>query len=83
MFNGILRTLEKVGERKCEANALVIDPQASRDLVETAILSYIGNDALDRFEERRQGIRDQLKSFRADTGLTDKINEIIEIVEDN
>ncbi len=34
--------LEKYGARKCEANALVVNPDASRQLVMGAILKYLG-----------------------------------------
>lgn len=73
--------LSEIGERKCEANALVINPTASRTLVEGIIISYLGDGALDRFEERRQEIRDELTTFREETGLVDKVNEILRLVE--
>ena len=73
--------LAGVGERKCEANALVINPTASRELVRNSIIQYIGDNTLERFEQRRQEIRDQLSDFREQTGLVDKVNEIIRLVE--
>ncbi len=71
--------LTDIGERKCEANALVIDPPASRELVQNTIVTYLGDNALERFEQRRQEIRDVLSKFRQKTGLTAKINEIIQL----
>ena len=45
--------IARYGERKCEANALVIDPGAGRNLCREAIEKYLGNDALDRFAAKR------------------------------
>lgn len=73
--------LSKIGERKCEANALVINPAASRELVRDAIAYYLGDGALERFEQRRQEIRDKLSDFREQTGLSDKVKEILRLVE--
>ena len=80
-MNYVQTYLESVGARKCEANALVINPQSSRALVRAAIVNYLGDEALDRFEERRQEIRDILVNFREETGLTDKVKEILKLVE--
>jgi len=73
--------LSEVGARKCEANALVVRPQESRHMVEDVITRYLGEDALSRFEERRQQIRDQLSELREQTGLIAKVNEIIRLTE--
>jgi hypothetical protein len=73
--------LSTVGERKCEANALVVRPRESREMVNRVIVNYLGDDALDRFNKRSQKIRDELTEFRASTGLIAKINEIIRLTE--
>ena len=46
--------LHKVGERKCEANALVVAPRDGRRLCQEAIERYLGDDALDRFKEMKK-----------------------------
>jgi len=73
--------LSEIGDRKCEANALVINPAASRDLVQASVIKYLGEGALERFKQRRQEIRDKLTNFREETGLADKVNEIIDLIE--
>lgn len=53
--------LAKYGVRKCEANALVTQSEAARDLCEQAIVQYIDTDAIDEYEalldERRGELR--------------------------
>lgn len=52
--------LKKVGRRKCEANAIVVVPEMGRQMCERAILRYLGADARDRFEARKQETRDKI-----------------------
>lgn len=73
--------LAQYGARKCEANALVINPESGRQLARDAIEKYLGDDATDRFKARKQAIIDHLEDFRADTGLTTAIQEAIDIIE--
>jgi len=55
----------RFGERKCEANALVVRPQAGRELCRQAILKYLPEDAPQRYEERLKPHRDELaKRFK-------------------
>ena len=70
------------GERKCEANALVVRPDAAGDLVREAIVGFLGEDALDRFEERREEIRQSITKIRKDTGVASAIKEAINILKD-
>jgi len=72
--------LKDVGERKCEANALVKKPEQGRQLCLDAIMGYLGEDAEDRFEQKRQEIRDELNSFFSKTGLDKSINKAIDII---
>lgn len=74
--------LAKYGCRKCEANALVIRPDESREFCRQAIENYLGDDATDRFEEKMQAIRDELVEFREKTGLNETIREAIDIIEE-
>jgi hypothetical protein len=46
--------IAKYGERKCEANALVVAPQQGRQLAEDAIVKYLGHDSISRFKAKRQ-----------------------------
>lgn len=74
--------LRKYGERKCEANAIVVRPEAGRDLCRRIIEGYLGSGALDRFRKKRQEIKDTLDDFREETGLDESIREAIDIIEE-
>lgn len=74
--------LEKIGERKCEANALVVRPEAARDLCRASIEKYVGSEALGRFQEKRDAIVSQMEEFRERTGLEDTINQAIEVIDE-
>jgi hypothetical protein len=54
--------LERFGRRKVEANALVIIPDAGRELCRQAILKYLDEDAPQDFEAELQPWRDDLKA---------------------
>lgn len=72
--------LETIGERKCEANAIVIMPDAARDLVRGAIEKYLGPDAKDRFAAKMQAIRDEFENFLDETELNDTISNALKII---
>lgn len=72
--------LYKYGVRKCEGNALVVQPDAGRKLCEEAIIKYLGPDALTRFAMKRAAIRTELHDFREDTGLDKIINDALETI---
>ena len=74
--------LGKYGERKCEANALVIKPDSARDLCRAAIEKYVGAEALGRFQAKRDAIVKEVDEFREKTGLEDTINEAINIIDE-
>jgi hypothetical protein len=73
--------LRKFGARKCEANALVIVPDAAQNLCRETIEKYLDSDALDRFEAKRQEIRDILTDFKKKTGLQDTLEKSLELIE--
>lgn len=66
--------LNEIGERKCEANAIVVLPEVARELVRNEIESYLGTGAKSRFETKRQAVRDELKEFMEESG-SDKLME--------
>jgi len=72
--------LKKYGPRKCEANALVVRPEAARELCRSAIEKYLGKDALDRFEVKREAVRRELREFRKETGLDKAIEKALQII---
>ncbi len=73
--------LKTVGVRKCEANALVTAPEAGRALCEQAIINYVGADALDRFEERREEAKSKIMNVKEELGIDDLIQEILDLLE--
>lgn len=53
--------LKQYGERKCEANALVVAPAAGQRLFENSVKKYLGEDALVRFAELREQVKTRFK----------------------
>lgn len=74
--------LRDIGERKCEANSLVVRPNEGRQLCREAIESYIGSDSLDRFRAKREAVMKLVADFRERTGLTDAINEALRLIDE-
>jgi hypothetical protein len=54
--------IRRFGVRKVEANALVIRPEAGRELCRQAIARYVPADALRRYEERLIPVRAELRA---------------------
>jgi hypothetical protein len=69
--------LHTIGERKCEANAIVTTPNDARQLVRDAIESIIG-DARNRFAEKRRIVRERYAELLEETGLREPIRAVIE-----
>lgn len=65
------------GARKCEANAIVTMPNAARELAEQAIVFYVGDGALARFAGLQKEVRDEIENFKAETGLQEVLEEIL------
>lgn len=72
--------LREFGERKCEANAVITMPRQARELVRRVIESYVGKEALERFEIKRQAVRDELNKEIEATGVGKLIDEALEII---
>ena len=73
--------LRDVGERKCEANAIVVLPEVARELMREVIEGYLGEDAKDRFESRRQAVKDEMELFLNDSGSGELIKEVLDNIE--
>lgn len=69
--------LKKVGRRKCEANALVIAPEAGRKLFLDKVIEYLGDGALRRFEERRRKVRARVDYILDGSGARQTLNQAI------
>lgn len=50
--------LNNYGARKCEANVLVTTPDVARNLMRETIENYLGEDALGRFQSKRDWVRE-------------------------
>ena len=53
--------IRRFGVRKCEANALVVEPDIGRALIRTAILEHIPDDAIERYERKLERRRKRLQ----------------------
>lgn len=69
--------LGQYGARKCEANALVVIPDIAQSLCHETIEGYLGDDAIDRFEARREAVTEAINDLRESSGLTQKIRETL------
>lgn len=72
--------LRTVGVRKCEANALVKKQDKGKQLCLESILKYLGEDAEQRFENKRQKIRDEVNDFFKRTKLDETIQKSLDII---
>ena len=75
--------LTQIGERKCEANALVVAPVQGRLLCRQEIERYLGQDAVQRFKNRWLGISKEMSKLREDTGVKASVKEAIRIINNN
>ena len=73
--------LQRYGERKCEANALVVRPDQGRELCRQAIEKYLGTDAEARFTKKRKEVKNILDDFRRRVGLDISIQKAIRLIE--
>lgn len=74
--------LENYGARKCEANVLVTNPGVARDLCRTAITDVVGEDAIDRFKERRKEVVDYFDAWASRSGVRQAFDDIESAIDD-
>jgi len=53
--------IAEFGVRKCEANALVVEPEVGRELCRNAILQHVPTDAAERYEQKLNRARGRLR----------------------
>jgi hypothetical protein len=53
--------IARFGVRKCEANALVVEPEVGRQLCRDAILEHIPADAVERYRRKLDRVRKRLR----------------------
>lgn len=60
---------KKIGIRKCEANAIVVIPEAARAMMRETIEMYLGEDAEKRFQEKRDMITERYEYILDETEM--------------
>ena len=53
--------IAEFGVRKCEANALVVEPEIGRQLCRDAILEHVPADAVERYQNKLERVRNRLR----------------------
>jgi hypothetical protein len=71
--------LQEVGERKCEANAIVVTPKSARQLCKEAIEKYTGEDGPERFNKIRERMRKEYARVLKDSGVGEPLAEYLEV----
>lgn len=74
--------IRNFGKRKCEANAIVPMPIEARELVEDTIISFVGNEAISRFNDKMKEVKESMDYVRIKTGLTGTIKEAIRLIDE-
>lgn len=65
------------GVRKCEANAIIPYPREAGKICTDAIEKYLGPDALDRFEAKREQVKEDYEKLLEEKGLRPIINDLL------
>lgn len=73
--------LKKIGERKCEANAIITKPKEAQSLVRDAIEGYLGKDARSRFAKKREAVKTEFDNFLDDNDIRPSINDIFDQID--
>ena len=69
------------GERKVEANAVVIVPDLARQQCVDAIEKYMGKEALIRYNKKRREIKKQYEKLMEDTGIAEPLKEALDLLQ--
>ena len=74
--------VEKYGERKVEANALVVMPDVARNLCRSAIEKYTGSQIIERFRAKELEVKGLFDEIRGSISLDHYINGVTEILKE-
>ena len=74
--------LSEVGVRKCEANSLVIAPDAGRELCENTIIGYLGSDAFERFQAVKQEVVDMIADYKEKYNIDSLTQDMLDILDE-
>jgi hypothetical protein len=69
--------ISKYGERKVEANAIVIRPKEARTLCQNAIIKYLGIDGLSRMKDKKQVVRGEYDELSEEVDLKEGLDELL------
>lgn len=69
--------LDEIGERKCEANAIVTTPKKAEGLIRESIERYVGEGAMERFDRKRAAVEEDYVVLLEDTGLREIIEKLL------
>jgi len=67
--------ISKYGERKVEANAVVIIPKEVRTFCEMKVLEYLTHEVRERYADKNQAIKEQYKKVLDDNELSEPITK--------
>lgn len=70
--------IAQFGERKVEANALVVRPDLAEALVEKAILKYLPDDAFSKYEKEKETIQAKVKELQEKVNLDGNLDTILD-----
>lgn len=70
--------LKEIGERKCEANAIVTTPDKAVELIEGEIEKWLGSDAKGRFANKRFAVQVEYEELLDETNLREPIERVLE-----
>lgn len=76
----VRRYIDQYGIRKVEANAIVVIPDAARDLCISVIENYLGPGVLQRFEDKFMVIASEFVDLRQSIGLEEYAERAREIL---
>ncbi len=70
--------LSEIGERKCEANAMVLCQEAARDDFEKDIIEIVGDDCIERRKKTKRRFERKLNEIMESRDIPNQINEMID-----
>lgn len=73
----VQKYLRDIGQRKCEANAIVTTPKEAKKLIKTEIEKWLGTDSLSRFKDKRNEVRTNYLKVLDDSNLEQPIREFL------
>lgn len=73
--------LARIGERKCEANSIVVIPKMGRELCRKTILRHLGADAEDRFEAKTDLAKERIEAVLEESKAGDHLRKAVKLLE--